>query len=181
LDLRMVLEKLLPRFEAQGIRYALIGGLALGLLGVGRATMDIDFLVLRDDMSMVDRLMTDLGYECRYRSENVSQYVSPLAVFGEVDFLHAFRESALAMLRRARKQEIFGGTLQIKVITPEDLIGLKLQALKNDPSGRALDLEDIKALVRIHGTDLDWVRIREYVRILEAEDWYALFAPNEER
>jgi predicted nucleotidyltransferase len=177
----MVLEKLLPRFEAQGIRYALIGGLALGLLGVGRATMDIDFLVLRDDMPVVDRLMTDLGYECRYRSENVSQYVSPLAVFGEVDFLHAFRESALAMLRRARKQEIFGGTLQIKVITPEDLIGLKLQALKNDPSGRALDLEDIKALVRIHGTDLDWVRIREYVRILEAEDWYALFAPNEER
>jgi len=61
LALRMVLEKLLPRFEAQGIRYALIGGLALGLLGVGRATMDIDFLVLRDDMPVVDRLMTELG------------------------------------------------------------------------------------------------------------------------
>lgn len=177
----MVLETLLPRFEAQNIRYALIGGLALGLLGVGRATMDIDFLVFRDDMPMVDKLMTELGYECRYRSENVSQYVSPLAVFGEVDFLHAFRESTLDMLRRAREHEIFGGTLRIKVVAPEDLIGLKLQALKNDPSGRALDLEDIKDLVRIHGEDLDWVRIREYVRILEVEEWYAFFAPPEER
>ncbi len=177
----MVLEKLLPQFEAQEVRYALIGGLALGLLGVGRATMDIDFLVFRDDMPVVERIMGELGYECRYRSENVSQYVSPLAVFGEVDFLHAFRESTLEMLRRAQERAIFGGALRIKVVAPEDLIGLKLQALKNDPSGRVLDLEDIRDLVHVHGKSLDWVRIREYVRILEAEDWYVLFAPAEER
>lgn len=176
----MVLEALLSRFEIQNIRYALIGGLALGLLGVGRATMDIDFLVFRDDMSVVDTIMTELGYECRYRSENVSQYVSSLAVFGEVDFLHAFRESTLDMLRRAQECEIFGGAMRIRVIAPEDLIGLKLQALKNDPSGRTLDLEDIKELVRIRGKNLNWVRIREYVKILEAEEWYALFAPPEE-
>ncbi|MCX7667573.1 MAG: nucleotidyltransferase family protein [Atribacterota bacterium] len=74
-----------------------------------RATMDIDFLVFRDDMSMVDGIMTGLGYECRYHSENVSQYVSPRAVFGEVDFLHVFRESTFDMLRGAQEGEIFGG------------------------------------------------------------------------
>jgi len=55
-------------------------------------------------MRDVDTIMTEMGYECRYRTENVSQYISPLKVFGEVDFLHAFREASLKMLGRAEKR-----------------------------------------------------------------------------
>ena len=100
MDFKLVLEKLLASFKEQGIRYALIGGFAFGLRGAGRSTVDIDFLVDRSDMDKVDTTMKGLGYECKYRSENVSQYVSPLKVFGEVDFLHAFREASLEMLER---------------------------------------------------------------------------------
>lgn len=41
--------------------------------------------------------MKENGYECKYKTENVSQYISPLKIFGEVDFLHAFREISLKM------------------------------------------------------------------------------------
>jgi len=104
---KSVLSMLIKSVEKNNIHYALMGGFALGLWGVGKTTVDIDFLVRREDMKGIDRIMHDAGYECKYSSDNVSQYVSPLKVFGEVDFLHAFREASLDMLKRAEEKEIF--------------------------------------------------------------------------
>ncbi len=125
-DIKLVVEKLLTIFREEDVRYALIGGLALGAWGVPRATIDIDFLVLHTDLDTIHRIMTGLGYDCRYRTENVSQYVSQLKIFGEVDFLHAFRHIAVAMLERAEDKKIFNETITIKVLKVEDLIGLKV-------------------------------------------------------
>lgn len=142
----------------------------MGLWGVARATSDLDFLVDREDLEKVDAVMKKLGYECRFRSENVTQYVSRLRLFGEVDFLHAFRSASIGMLERAEEKEIFGGELKIKVLKPEDLIGLKLQAVKNNPSRKEMDIADIKALVSAQQEPLDWPLIRGYAEILGAED-----------
>lgn len=168
-----VSEKLVNAFEKEGVRYALIGGLALGLLGVHRATVDIDFLVHRDDMDKVGGIMADLGYERHFRSENVSQYASPLAAFGEVDFLHAFRESAVGMLGRAEVKETFGGALKVRTVGSEDLIGLKVQAMANDERRREGDLADIEALLDRHGKVVDWDRVRSYFDLFEMEELFA--------
>lgn len=150
-----------------------MGGFALGLWGVGRTTFDLDFLIDKEDLEKVDRIMSSLGYECKIKTENVSQYVSPLRILGEVDFLHAFRETARAMLARAVEKEIFGGSLRIKVLKPEDIIGLKLQAMKNNPARIPSDMEDIKSLLWLYKTSLDWKRIEEYCKILDMTDWYS--------
>lgn len=172
MDFKSVLSILLGKFNEHNIDYALMGGFALGLWGVGRTTVDIDFLVRRDDMKKTDDIMLGAGYECKYRSENVSQYVSPLKVFGEVDFLHAFRETSLEMLERAEKKEIFGGSLKIKVLRPEDLIGLKLQAIKNSPERKQKDMMDIESLLSIHGNELDWPLVKKYFQIFDMEELY---------
>ncbi len=176
-DFRMVFEKVVQGFHDLKIRYALIGGFALGLWGVPRATVDLDFLIAKEDIPKVDKILKNLGYECRYRSENVSQYVSPLRVFGNIDCLHAFRIASLNMIERAEDKEIFGGATKIKVACPEDLIGLKLQAMRNDSSRREQDFADIKALVSLWSSRLDWSLIEEYARILEMEEVYQSFAP----
>lgn len=173
----MVFEKVVQGFHDLKIRYALIGGFALGLWGVPRATVDLDFLIAKEDIPKVDKILKNLGYECRYRSENVSQYVSPLRVFGNIDCLHAFRIASLNMIERAEDKEIFGGATKIKVACPEDLIGLKLQAMRNDSSRREQDFADIKALVSLWSSRLDWSLIEEYARILEMEEVYQSFAP----
>jgi hypothetical protein len=147
-----------------------MGGFALGLWGTARATVDLDFLVDRGDMEKVDQIMRELGYEQGFKSENVSQYVSRLKLFGEVDFLHAFRQVSIEMLDRVEEKEIFGGEIKIKVLRPEDIIGLKLQAIKNDPSRKEGDMADIKALSAVLGERLDWVMIRKYTEILDAKD-----------
>jgi len=42
MDFRLVLSKLLTAFEKESIRYALMGGFALGAWGVPRTTVDYE-------------------------------------------------------------------------------------------------------------------------------------------
>lgn len=170
MDFKLVIEKLLAEFEKSNVHYALMGGFALGALGIARGTVDIDFLVLGDDMEKVGPIMAEMGYQCAYKSENVSQYKSTEKTYGEVDFLHAFREASKGMINRAEEKDIFGGELTIKVVKPEDLIGLKAQAMANDESRRAIDLADIESLMALYGARLDWPLIEEYFSIFGMTD-----------
>ncbi len=170
MDFKLVLERLLTGFHEKDIRYALLGGMALGAWGAPRGTVDIDFLVHLDDIPKVDALMQGLGYECRYRTENVSQYVSPLQVFGEVDFLHAFRSASLSMIQRAEDRKIFDERISVKVLKIEDLIGFKVQAMANNESRKALDMTDIESLLSLHASTVDWTLIEEYFALFGLND-----------
>lgn len=47
-----VIDQVCGRLDAAGIRYALIGGFAMALRGVQRATMDLDWELLRDYLQL---------------------------------------------------------------------------------------------------------------------------------
>jgi hypothetical protein len=175
MDFKTVLSSLIKQFNDQDVRYGLMGGFALGLWGVTRATVDLDFLIDRRDMGKVDAVMKTLGYSVKFNSDNVTQYESPLAVFGEIDYLHAFRESGMSMLERTVERDVFAGDLKIRVLIPEDIIGLKMQAIKNNPSRKAADILDIKMLIEARGQKLDWALIERYTALLDAHDILAEF------
>jgi len=170
MDFKTVFTKLLASFQEQDIRYALMGGFAMGAWGVPRGTVDIDFLVHRDDMDKVARIMGGLGYECKYKTENVSQYLSPLRVFGEVDFLHAFRTPSLSMLERAEERQMFNGTIAIRVLKIEDLIGFKVQAIANNEARKVADMADIESLMAFNRDTIDWSLIEEYFAMFGFDD-----------
>ena len=167
MDFKYVMGQLVDSFEKQGIDYALMGGFALGVWGAPRATVDMDFLILLEDMDRAHAILTSLGYELRYKSPNVSQYISPLKTFGEIDFLHAFRDVTKSMLQRAQKKDIFGGELKVKVLLPEDIIGLKVQEIANDPSRKNADLADIESLMKVHARGLDWQLVQSYFELFD--------------
>lgn len=162
MDFDLVLKTLISEFSRLEIRCAAIGGFALGVLGAPRQTMDLDFLVHRDDLQKLDRSLTALGYSRVFQSENVSQYRHPDADWGSVDFVHAFRKISLAMLDRAKNYPAFGGNLKLKTAQPEDIIGLKVQAMSNDPERRAQEQSDIERLMGQYANRLDWDRIQEF-------------------
>lgn len=172
MDFKLVIEKLLSAFKEHNVRYALMGGFALGIWGGSRSTVDLDFLVYRDDMEKVHKIMTGLGYESHQHTENVSQYISPLKVLGGIDFVHAFREASVGMLQRAVEKNIFGDKLKVKTLTPEDIIGLKLQGVYNNPAREKVDIADIEMLVSLHGKNLDWELVERYFTIFKMEDLY---------
>lgn len=167
MDFKTVTSNLLSAFEREHISYALIGGFAVSLWGYQRATVDIDFLVNNDDMKKVRRIVEKMGYRCIHASENVSQFLSDDKKQGNLDFLHAFRPASLHMLERAKQKTIFDGEQTISIIIPEDLIGLKIQAINNDPSRAPFDMADIEALMKIFGTALDWALIEEYFELFD--------------
>ena len=173
MDFKAVTKNLLSAFSHENVTYALIGGYAVGLWGVHRSTVDMDFLVLKDDLAKVRRIMGSMGYEIQFASENVTQYRSPLTVFGEIDFLHAFRDASLRMLERSVEKKLFGDELSIKVLLPEDLIGLKVQAFANDEKRERLDMFDIESLMRVHGQSLDWELIGEYFDLFESSELFS--------
>ncbi|WP_028325658.1 nucleotidyl transferase AbiEii/AbiGii toxin family protein [Desulfatirhabdium butyrativorans] len=168
-----VLHLLMKRFNEEGIAFVLSGGLALSTMDVARFTSDIDFIIYEEDKERVNRIMTELGYERQsYSSDEIVCYCSPLRVFGQVDFLIARRKYTRTMMQKATEKPLFGGRLNVHAVRPEDLIGLKVQAICNDPDNRYLiDKPDIQRLLKLHRAKMDMDLVREYFRIFDKEAW----------
>lgn len=162
MDFEGVFQLLLGSFEKAKIDAALIGGFALHSAGYTRMTNDIDFLIDKEDVPKVKVIMSSTGYELLHESEDVSNFVSRLSGLGRVDFLYAHRHYAKAMLKRAAKKDILGGRFKVKVIIPEDLIGLKVQSSSNDPARYHQDMADIEAAIRANRSKLNMELIKEY-------------------
>lgn len=160
---------LLENFEKHGIRYALMGGFALHAAGYTRATQDIDILILKDDMPEIKQLLLSLGYELIHESADVSNFRGMLKELGQIDFLHAHRQYTKNMLKRAQECAILNSKFKVKVLIPEDIIGLKIQASSNDPHRYTRDVADIEKLCRLHKDQLDIKLLREYFSLFGRE------------
>jgi hypothetical protein len=155
-ELRDVLLLAHRLLEQAGADHALIGAMALGNLGVHRATMDVDLLV---DGRRVEDAKTALqsgGFELLEEGPETLQFGG----IGNLDILLARREASLEMLAQARPAPNLG----VKCVTAEDIIGLKIQAYVNDSRRKLQDQADIVALIRTQPY-LDWERIRRYAEL----------------
>lgn len=178
MDFEKVLEIITREFTNAKIRYALIGGFAMGALGIVRSTMDLDFLVDARDLTALEKILNRHGYTCIFKTENVSQYVSDINIYGTIDFLHAFRKASLGMIERSKHIPVFDEKLTIRVVIPEDIIGLKLQALVNDPSRTNREYADIEAIMTSAKEPLDWNLLEEYFSLFEQQKRYEELKEN---
>ena len=143
--------------------FALIGGLALASHRVVRATQDIDLLTDADKADAIHRAMIGLGYRCLHRSPDAANF---LRGDERVDYIFARRPAAVRMLAGAPAvHTVFG---ELRVVSAEALIGLKLQGFVNDPR-RTQDLEDIRALMAANRAELEIDEVREYFRLFGRE------------
>lgn len=170
MDFEKVFKFLLENFQKHNIRYALMGGFALHASGYSRATQDIDLLVHKDDMPQLRGLLLGLGYELIHESEDVSNFKGLLKELGQIDCLHAHREYTRNMLKRAKECDILKNRFKVKVLVPEDIIGLKIQSSTNDPQRDARDWADIEQLLILHQDQLDISLLREYFALFNLED-----------
>jgi predicted nucleotidyltransferase len=171
LDFTKVIKEVVGILEAGGIRYALIGGFAMALRGVQRTTMDLDFILMLEDMDRTHAILTEFGYQRVFHSENVSHYLSSGKGWGRIDILHAFRGPTLGMLSRAELLEVSDG-IRLRVVHVEDLIGLKIQALVNNPDRTLRDWSDICLLLQAAREErivLDWELLKDYLCLFHLE------------
>lgn len=176
MDFEKIFTFLLKNFEKHDVQYALMGGFALHAAGYMRATQDIDILIRKDDMPKVKKLLLSLGYEVAHESEDIVNLRGMMKELGQIDFVLAHRKYAQNMLKRAQEYGILNNKFKLKVLVPEDIIGLKVQAMANDQSRQSRDWADIEKLVALHKDKLDQKLLREYFALFGLEKkWDKLF------
>jgi predicted nucleotidyltransferase len=155
-----------------GFRIALIGGFALPFHGIRRATGDVDFLVEATGTDLLHEALSTAGYVALHRSADSANYGAGQGSLVGVDLLYARRPPTLAMLARAA---VPPGGGDVPVVDVEGLIGLKLQAIVNDPTRRRQDEADIVALLTLHLPSLDRALLDEYFALFDRQDDLARF------
>jgi len=147
-------------FEREGIRYAVIGGLAMNAWGYSRFTNDIDIVVPRADRPRVLAFAESLGYEAIYVSDGFSNHQHrEERAWGRLDFMYVDDATAGKIFTTAESRQVVGDAVA-PVVRPEYLIAMKLLALKNAPDHRMGDARDIEYLLRL--PDVDRTAVREY-------------------
>ncbi len=147
-----------------GTDFAVVGGLAVNVLGTTRTTVDADF-VMRLPRVRMPGLVEGLARRGFGLAPDATARLSResflTATFGRtrVDFLHADDPLHQQALRDARAEMVLGA--EVKVARPEDLILTKLIA------ARRKDLDDIQELLVTQRAKLDLERIREWLPAIE--------------
>lgn len=153
LGLRETLKLVHGLLDGAGIPHALIGGLALASYGSPRATDDLDLMVPDDNRSLVSDILIKNGFNLLQETNEVLQFTG----LGYVDVLLARRPISRKLLADAKNL----GPNGIRVIGPEGLIGLKIQAYVNDQTRELQDKADIQFLIQ-NIASLDWDQVWEY-------------------
>lgn len=132
----------------EGVRYALVGGLAVAVYGGVRATRDIDFLVHPDDAEKADKAMPELGYkrtvpDLSFKTTGMTIHRHWKMERGDddvtvVDFLVANDKWMQDLIGRAEREDWRG--LTVRVARKEDIVALKMLR------GSHKDLSDIETL-----------------------------------
>lgn len=148
--------------EDRGIRYLVIGGLAVIVVGEPRTTADADAVIFVSPQEAEEliRIAAAAGFEVREDVERARLAETGTIRFRrgryQIDLITAslpFEESAA---RRAGHQQLFG--MRLPFPTPEDLILFKVLA------GREKDMLDATGVARRHGDRLDVAYLEQTLR-----------------
>jgi predicted HAD superfamily hydrolase len=170
MDIKYVLELVGRKFIENNIDFAIVGGVALSYYVKPRMTIDLDLMILTSDFELTENILKTIGYKCEYKSEDIATFLSKETQLGRIDFQIAHRAKAIEMLKQANiiKTE---ANIRLKVLQPEDLIGLKVQAYCNNPDRYYQDMADIKSLIS-SGVCNDFDKIRGYFTVFGKESDY---------
>jgi len=141
-------------FEREGIRYALIGGLALRAWGSTRATEDVDFVVESTSRPRVISFAEEQGFETLYVSAGYSNHERGS---DRLDFMYVEPATAELIFAGA-KERTFIGDVPLKVARPEHLAAMKAIAIKSAPRRAYRDMNDVIVLLRLPGVDRAFIR-----------------------
>ena len=163
--LQPALDAALDALERLGLRYAVVGGLAVGAWGVPRATKDVDLYaeLATAVRPRLRRELLQLDFDVPAMDEELERFgvfrslFRPTSVF--VDIFDAQNPLGEAVLKRRREVEVQG---RIRwTAAAEDLAVLKAF------SDRARDHEDLMKLIAVGGRKLDMPYIENWARELD--------------
>ena len=135
-----------------GLEYLVIGGHAVNAYCEPRATLDVDFLVCRNELARWKELLTAEGFKLDHEGPTFVRFNPPYGVEWRLDLMLVNAETFQKMRGAAQTKKLL--SIESLVPRPEHLIALKLHALKHGHAERfEKDFIDVIALTRNAGLD----------------------------
>jgi predicted nucleotidyltransferase len=141
---RETVKDVLRRFNENGVRYCLVGGLALAHHAIPRRTEDMDIMVLQEDLPLVQQLLK--GYEQRGTAVVLIFQVGETRIDIIPATLRAKRAAVLGAI------ESMMDDLPVKVASLRDMILMKVWAAPERPEmgKRMQDETDVVGLIELN-------------------------------
>ncbi len=156
----MIYEDVFRKFQAEGIEYIIVGGIAANLLGLIRATADLDIIINinGENIARADKALKFLKYKVRQPIDVQGLAEKSIAILkktknlkalsyyksGELSEVDIIIDSPVSFEQaKKRCKTILVGGMKLPVISIDDLIRMK------SVTGRAVDKYDIKQLKKV--------------------------------
>lgn len=165
------LHEIASRLKSLGIRYAIVGGMALFRHGLRRFTEDVDILVTKDDLKTIHEKLEGLGYVPPFTN---SKHLRDTRHGVKIEFLttgdypgDGKPKPVVFPDPRAVSFEADG----ISYVNLQTLVELKLASGMTNP-GRLKDLADVMELIKTLGLPVDIAdQLNPFVRDKYKELW----------
>ena len=144
---------MIDSFEAHKVDYTIVGGYALALHGIVRATMDVDFVLSmrQSDYERAELALKKIGLQSRLpiRAQDVfkmrKEFIEKrnLIAWSFVDFSNPSRQVDILITKDLRKlevQKISVGGRKVSVVSLKELMKMKIE------SGCPQDLVDVQSI-----------------------------------
>ncbi len=154
----MLLYEVTDAFEAARLKYALVGGYALALHGLVRATMDVDFVLslTQHDYELAEKTLAKIGLQSRLpiRAQDVikmrKEYIKErnLIAWSFVDYKNPSRQVDILITQDIKDMDIKKIAVagrKISVASLEELLRMKTKAGRPQD---LIDIENIKAKIK---------------------------------
>jgi predicted nucleotidyltransferase len=139
-------EEIFREFEKQKVKYVLVGGIAVNLLGAMRSTVDLDLLVEMSDQNLkkIVDILNSQGYRAKQPIEKKHMKAFNFYKKDELKEIDIVLESPVSF-EEAKKSavRIKINDFTLPVISVDNLIKMKKK------TGREIDDMDIKELTKI--------------------------------
>ncbi|MEK6567656.1 MAG: nucleotidyl transferase AbiEii/AbiGii toxin family protein [Candidatus Omnitrophota bacterium] len=138
--------------DKNGVSCVLIGGFAVNHYKVTRQTLDVDFLITKEDFERILPLLQNAGYKTDYSQEVFTRLKSNQLMLMDIDFMFVDEDTLSKIIKDGEKINIANKRFIVPSLS--NLIALKLHSIKYNPKMREMkDLPDIINLIRINKMD----------------------------
>jgi len=129
----------------------LIGGFAINFYKVTRNTLDVDFLITKEDFIKIRNALLIAGYAEEFATDVAIRFSNKIDAL-DIDFMIVDNTTREKIIKAGKIAEVVGEKLIIPSIN--HLIALKLHAIKNNQKNRIWkDLPDIIRLIKMNNID----------------------------
>jgi hypothetical protein len=174
-----VVERLADLFDSLGIRYAIGGSIASSLYGTVRFTQDADIAV-EPFSAVADKLYDLLQEEFYVSKQAMEEALKSHCSFNVIHFESSFKVDLFVLgsteferwlLERGKKLRLSDtGRRDVSVVSPEDIVLLKLQWFRETGGTSERQWSDVLGVLAVQGKALDFQYLTDSAKELGLDE-----------